>query len=355
MVDMPRLTLALNCYKVERFVTEAVEGAFAQTYRPLEIVISDDHSPDATWGKIVAAVIRLGGFASSETEAWQQPDFCGTAELSTSDGLHLVLNRNQRNLGLALHQNRIFELAHGEWIAFQAGDDVSMFERMEVIAKRVVTHPDIRCLHCPTHVIEADGNPYKVPESFLRLERCSKGRSLPYVLGAGAVYHESVYSIFGPIGAMVRNEDQVLPLRAKLLGSICFIEQRLVKYRKHGENASGTYQKGAKLESAKYRMRLLYARYQGLIDLHTADIDGLGNHKEINFYRKLIKQDIEVQCFMAAWEIGTASRTKLVCTILMSPMLLFLLSKRAIKRLLARVSSVDNRKRCPGQGESKEM
>ena len=333
MAEAPTLTLALNCYNVERFVAEAVEGAFAQTYRPLEIVISDDHSPDATWAKIVEAVMRLGQFpASSETD-WQRPDFCGTVEFQVTDDLSLILNRNRRNLGLALHQNRIFELAHGEWIAFQAGDDVSMSNRMEIIAEHVIAYPEIRCLHCPTKVIDAEGNSYKVPETFLRLERHTHGRTLPYVLGAGAVYHKSVYSIFGPIGAMVKNEDQVLPLRAEILGSIDFIERKLVKYRKHGDNASGTYQTGQRKRSAKYRMRLVYARYQELIDLQTADILGLGNRKEINFYRQLVKQDIAVQRFVASWEDGSVSRLKLFCALLTSPILLFLFFKRAIKRL----------------------
>ena len=99
----PALTLALCCYNFERFVAEAVEGAFAQAYRPLEVVISDDHSPDATWAKIVETVMRLGGFPFSPDHQWQRPDFCGTVRLVAQDGLTLVLNRNEKNLGLALH------------------------------------------------------------------------------------------------------------------------------------------------------------------------------------------------------------------------------------------------------------
>lgn len=339
MAEKPKLTLALNCYKVERFVEEAVAGAFAQTYRPLEIVISDDHSPDTTWEKIVETVMRLGCLALTKDAPWHNPDFCGTAELMFQGDLTVILNRNEQNLGLALHQNRIFELAHGEWIAFQAGDDISTPNRMNAIAEQVATNPDIRCLHCPTEVIDTEGKPYKVPETFLRLNRHSNGRSLPYILGAGAVYHKDVYSLFGPIGAMVRNEDQVLPLRAKLLGQISFIEQRLVKYRKHGANASGTYQLSEKNESSKYRMRLLYARYQELVDLQTAEINVIGNSKEINFFRQLIKQDIAVQRFMAIWENGSTPKIKLCCYMLISPMLVSLLTLRMIRRLFARVSS----------------
>jgi len=38
------ITLALVAYNQERFISEALEGAFAQTYSPLEIILSDDCS-----------------------------------------------------------------------------------------------------------------------------------------------------------------------------------------------------------------------------------------------------------------------------------------------------------------------
>ena len=332
----PALTLAICCYNFERFVTEAVEGAFAQTYRPLEIVISDDHSPDATWEKIVAAVIRLGGLAPSETEVWRKSDFCGTVELMVPGDLHLVLNRNEKNLGLAFHENRLFELSHGEWIAFQAGDDVSLPNRMEVIAKCVREDPTIRCLHCPTQVIDVEGKAYAVPDSFLRQNRRSDGNKvLPYVLGAGAVYHQDVYRLFGALGTTIRNEDQVLPLRAKLLGPIKFIESQLVQYRKHGDNASGAYQVGTPQETARFRMRLQMARYQGLIDLQTAEMAQLVDVRTLGHYRRLIKKDIDFQRFMIQWELHNTSRPLLFLSLAMSPSLLINFGHKLFRRLLS--------------------
>ena len=41
-------TLALFAYNQERFIAEAVRGALAQTYSPLEIILSDDCSTDRT-------------------------------------------------------------------------------------------------------------------------------------------------------------------------------------------------------------------------------------------------------------------------------------------------------------------
>ena len=41
----PLVTFALFAYNQEKYIREAVEGAFSQTYEPLEIILSDDYSP----------------------------------------------------------------------------------------------------------------------------------------------------------------------------------------------------------------------------------------------------------------------------------------------------------------------
>ena len=83
----PLVTLFVMAYRQERFVRAAVEGALAQTYSPLEIILSDDNSPD-------------GAFAIMEEMA------------AAYDGPHRIrLNRNPANLGIVGHVNRLAALA----------------------------------------------------------------------------------------------------------------------------------------------------------------------------------------------------------------------------------------------------
>src|SRR6185369_3255547 len=90
--DKPLLTFAIAALNQERFIREAVEAAFAQTYSPLEIVLSDDHSEDRTFEimKEMAAAYR---------------------------GPHpVILNQNSSRRSLGDHINRIVEISHGELI-----------------------------------------------------------------------------------------------------------------------------------------------------------------------------------------------------------------------------------------------
>ena len=106
-MDKPLLTFVVLAYNQERFIREAVEGALAQTYSPLEIILSDDCSPDQTF------------------EIMQQM----AAEYH---GPHkIVLNRNETNQGIGGHVNRVMELTHGELIVMAAGDDISLPHRTQ--------------------------------------------------------------------------------------------------------------------------------------------------------------------------------------------------------------------------------
>ncbi len=47
----PLVSMLLIAYQQADIIGAAIAGALAQTYSPLEIVISDDASGDGTWGR----------------------------------------------------------------------------------------------------------------------------------------------------------------------------------------------------------------------------------------------------------------------------------------------------------------
>src|SRR4249919_1275211 len=99
MMNRPLLTLVVASFNQEKYIEQAVRSALAQTYSPLEIIISDDCSRDRTF--VIASEIT-----------------------SIYKGPHKIrLNRNLTNLGIGGHVNRIMELCHGQLVIASAGDD----------------------------------------------------------------------------------------------------------------------------------------------------------------------------------------------------------------------------------------
>lgn len=105
MNEKPLVTFALFAYNQEKYIREAVKGAFAQTYSPLEIILSDDCSTDRTF-----EIIR---------------------EMAASyQGPHkIILNCNDSNMGLGPHLFNVARMASGELFIAAAGDDVSFADR----------------------------------------------------------------------------------------------------------------------------------------------------------------------------------------------------------------------------------
>lgn len=106
-MGQPLISFYIIAFNQERYIRQAVEAAFRQTWSPLEIILSDDNSEDRTF-----EIMR------EMAQSYRGPH-------------RLVLNRNSRNLGVGAHINRIVELCSGDFIVASAGDDVSEPERAE--------------------------------------------------------------------------------------------------------------------------------------------------------------------------------------------------------------------------------
>jgi glycosyltransferase involved in cell wall biosynthesis len=218
----PLMTFGVCAYNQERFIREAVEAALAQTYSPLEVILSDDCSPDRTFEIMqeLAAAYR---------------------------GPHrIVLNRNPVNVGLGKHVNRVLELVQGEFLVVAAGDDVSLPERTEVMYQAWESSGrKSRMIQCGTIDIDDQGallNPDAVQPA--KLELTEQRPSLmdyvstlrPGVFGCALAYDPKLFSIFGPLPEGLIHEDNMIALRTLMFGPILFVNLPLLKRRIHGNN-----------------------------------------------------------------------------------------------------------------------
>lgn len=218
MSGRPLMTLVVLGYNQASLIRSAIEGALAQVYSPLEIILSDDCSSDNT--------------------------FSIMKELAeTYSGPHRVyINRNPYNYRMAGHLNRVMEMARGELIGVAAGDDISLPERMEVTYREwerggrraFSVHARMHVINEWASICGIKDQPFTVspgPASQLQLKNMIE--TFKYVTGASNTFHRSVYDVFGPLDLRIINEDISIAFRAALLGDIIYIPQAIALYRKH--------------------------------------------------------------------------------------------------------------------------
>ncbi|MEJ5223380.1 MAG: glycosyltransferase [Anaerolineales bacterium] len=275
MTDRPLLTLAVITYNQAALVAEAVRGALAQTYTPLEIILSDDRSPDETFAVMQALAADYHGPHT------------------------VIVRQTPRNLGLIGHINDVTQMARGELIVIAAGDDISLPKRAErVCAEYLASGRRAHSIFSNAIWIDESGREMNllhkqpVPPEELTLANYAARRVPALVNGATQAWSKALFDFFGPIDPSLGAEDIVLPFRAALLGEIRYIHEPLVRYRRDttrlnarpGQSSLGKYRQ----EWLKWK-RLTAAVQQGRLndlDLFTAR---RGNTPELESIRQVVQ------------------------------------------------------------------
>lgn len=225
-LEKPLVSFVLLAYNQEEFIREAIEGAFAQTYEPLEIVISDDCSTDRTYAVMQEMVAAY-------------------------NGPHTVcLNRNEINLGIGPHVQYAAGLAKGAYVVLAGGDDVSLPERVSKSVEVVEQHGELggvfgRCHEFsgefrdegkwePEHAVDGKVVRGGNPEDWFSHARKGKVLGTP---GCVAMWNKKLFDEFSPMSSGVLAEDLVLGCRALFSGlGVGFTSAGFVQYRKHDSN-----------------------------------------------------------------------------------------------------------------------
>jgi len=207
----PLATFTVFAYNQEAYVAEAVRGALAQRYRPLQVILSDDASTDRTFEVMTEAARAC------------PPD------------VSLVLNRNPHNIGIARHINKVAGLADGKYLVLSAGDDVSLPERTGISVEALANDAQGRlALHSAVTNVDAEGRPLFVRENPHHGRLGSPQAVLAhdvYLTGSSVTVDRRLYADFPALLPDVVNEDKVTAFRCAFLGGAVYIRQPLVNYR----------------------------------------------------------------------------------------------------------------------------
>jgi len=128
--DQPLISIIIPVFNLEEYLGEALDSVLNQTYQPIEILVIDDGSSDASRQII-------------ETYHRKFP--------------RCIRYLFQENKGAAAARNRGIELANGEWIAFLDGDDVWKPHKLERQFQELQAAPEIDFLSSSAEIYGHSG------------------------------------------------------------------------------------------------------------------------------------------------------------------------------------------------------
>jgi glycosyltransferase involved in cell wall biosynthesis len=211
----PRVTMLVICYRQEESIDEAINGALTQDYPNLEIVISDDASPDGTFTRIQTLV-----------EPYSGPH-------------HIKLLRNPANLGIGGNIDQAVRQSSGELVFIAAGDDVSLPNRVSTVVRYWMDQgcrPDLIAAYLTD--MDSAGQHHGV----IKISDLSKYTSIddwvrldpPHVIGAAQAWTRRLFDRFNGLPKGVVGEDMVMAFRAIGSGTAVTLPTPLVNYRRGG-------------------------------------------------------------------------------------------------------------------------
>jgi glycosyltransferase involved in cell wall biosynthesis len=213
--ERPLVTFALFAFNQERYIREAIEGAFAQTYSPLEIILTDDCSSDST-----PSIMEEMAAA-----------YCGPHRI--------VVRRGLRNVGTLTHVLYAARMAQGEFLVVAAGDDISVPERVGTAVSALVG-TDFCAFSSDEFIIDENGEVRDWYQDRFSNKIRDHQENPGWVGGATAAYRTSLFKGVPIPDQKVLFEDIFISdlIWAQDKTSV-LSDKKLIYYRVHSENLFG--------------------------------------------------------------------------------------------------------------------
>ena len=219
-----KISYILVTYNQEHFVEESLVSALSQKCEPLEIIVSDDCSPDATF-EVIERIVKA------------------------YDGPHKVtMRRNPKNVGLSENLNAAWNIATGDFIILQAGDDIAREDRAaKLIDRWKDTSKPVDLVVSHFEEIDVDGKSTGFIKTNVAFTPDLSKNVLEWecgATGACASYSRKIFDKYGQLDPRVISEDWVYSFRAWLESGIAVTEEPLLFHRTHDQALSVSFRKG---------------------------------------------------------------------------------------------------------------
>lgn len=304
MASTPSVSVAIATYQGERFLRQQLDSIARQTVLPLEVVITDDQSSDAT----VAIAEEFGRSVPFPVRVY----------------------RNEARLGYGGNFFRAASLCEGEVIAFCDQDDVWLEHKLKTCLK-YLKDPGVQLVMHSAQTISAGGQlgyfyPHFKKTRVLRVGQCNPLVNEP---GFCMVFRRALLSYL-PMD--IRPErlfahDSLALFAGAVLGKVVKLKTVLAHYRQHENNVFGAHN-----HTLGWQMRIATEtpKYQDVANAEAdcsrylfASLDRIESRwkkparawaKRLAFRSKLHAQRHDLY----SGRLGAASRAKIYARILLS-------------------------------------
>lgn len=222
MESMPLIYVLMATYNGALYVEEQINSILKQTYPKIRLVIADDASTDET-----VSIIE------SYTKQYSNIEFYS----------------NKRRLGFVKNFERLIEKTEAEYFALSDQDDIwepekleksmnaLLFKERKFPGKAIMVHSDLS-------MVDADGDELFPSYEKFRHYTFHRTKDLPTVIsrcgvmGNTIVFNKKLKDLILPFHADVMHHDYWIAVVNELFGIRVSLDDQLVRYRIHKNNAS---------------------------------------------------------------------------------------------------------------------
>jgi len=207
MISDPKISLVMPTYNQSRYLPEALDGIFAQTFKDFELIVVNDGSTDVT-DEILLDYQQRFGFQVIE----------------------------QSNQGIAASLNKGFRNTRGEYLTWTSSDNIMLTHMLEMLSSVLDQKPSIGLVYADWFLIDENGETLAkvcAPDyhSLLLLRR--------NFVNACFLYRRECYTKTGEYNPELRNaEDWDYWVRISRKFKLFHLAEPLYKYRTHPDNLS---------------------------------------------------------------------------------------------------------------------
>ncbi len=245
---MPKVSILSPTYNHEKYVTEAIQSVFNQTFQDFELIVADDASTDSTVEKI-----------------------------SKFQDKRLTLLRNEHNLGSTATSKRCWQQCSGEYIITMATDDICEPTMIETLVNYLDKHPEAMAVFGSANCIDESGNLLSDSwtdvgvgqDRFTHLQQLFKLQH-PFCSIAGMFRRETLEQLgYFPL-YLKQTDDMAHYIKMLFHGSMPILPDKILRYRwqaNNGNISSRTPENDARLDFELFEIIDLYKENITSVDL----------------------------------------------------------------------------------------